>query len=1121
MAIALAGIPVIATGSLLGMQAGLVGSLLVCLLNGLFLTRAEETGCGAIIQASLPSIILLVPLGALVGRLRDLRLQAPPSPHALELQIPSENPRLLEEVVREREVVQTLLDTAEALNSTLQLDELLGRVLDELQRVVPYDAASISLLHDEHCWTIASRGLEHTPSRPFTLRELPLMEQVVHERGAVIVPDVRDHPDRAPKKESSPVHSRLGVPLLFKDRVVGVLMVDSHRANAYDEGASRLALAIAHQIAMVIESSRLYEQTQAQFREATLLHRVTTALSSTLDASQILPYVAHSLCEILHGTSVEIYSLDEEARSITVIADYVTSDATEEEQRSALGQAYSLAHLPTTAESLAQRRPLQIQVDLHELNAAQADPRERIRLEARGVQATLLLPMIAGDRTLGLAQVWDSRGPRRFTDREVAAGQTLVHQASIAMDHARLFEETQRRVRELRFLHDVGLAAASGVRIEETLQAAATALAAELQDIRVTIFLQDPKSDRLRVHASAGYPPGAITSLSFQRDEGIPGQVARYNKPIMVPDVRLSPDYIATTPDTRSALCVPMSSGPYAIGVLNIESPRTSAFTDDDRQLLSTLANNLALLVERARLFEEVEAARVELEHRAEALEQANVRLQELDRLKSQFLANMSHELRTPLNSIIGFSEVLIDGLMGDIPPEQKESIQDIHSSGRHLLALIDSILDLSKIEAGRVKLEPVALDVAELLAEVQTTVSPLIEEKSQVLTGHLADDGPLLIADRFRIKQVLLNLLNNANKFTPDGGHITLSCRLAAPDTALFSVADTGIGIKPEDQEIIFEEFRQANGSSARESPGTGLGLTISRRLIEMHSGRLWVESKYGHGATVHFLLPLAGPPTPEPASEAASLGEIGLPSRHKTALVVEDDHEVSNLLALYLQQEGYTPVQHWTGTGTLERARELRPTLIALEVALPDQDGWDVLRALKSDPKTEDIPVLIVSPMEDSESAINLGATDHLTKPLCRDDVHASLKRLMPEIQVLLVDDDPEIVAMLQAMLPAEWCTSLAAYDGDQGVAIARRERPDAIFLDLMLPGVSGFEVLERLRANVETADIPVIVLTAKDVTVQEHTLIDAHIQGLMYKTEISPQSLVAELRRLKVIR
>jgi signal transduction histidine kinase len=616
-----------------------------------------------------------------------------------------ENARLLRDAVQEREVAHTLLDTAETLSTTLRLDELLERVLDELQRVVPYDAASIRLVRNAYCWPVATRGLEHIPQKRFLLEEFPLVQRIVRERGPVIISEACDGSDGLPIWEH-PARSWLGVPLISKEDVVGVLLADSHHAGTYDEATARLALAFAHQVALAIDNSSLYEQTREQLREATLLHNVMAALSSTLDVDQILPYVARSLCEILNGTGVEVYRLDEETQTITVVVDYAASETAELGRPSTVGRTYALADLPAVAEALAQRCPLQVQADDPETG-----PDEQARLKAHGAQSALLLPMVARDRVLGFAQVWDSRNVRRFTEGEITVGQTLTHPAAIA--------------------------------------------------------------------------------------------------------------------------------------------------------------------IENARLFAEVEAARVELQLRAQALEEANVQLQEFDRLKSQFLASTTHELRTPLSSIIGFSEILIEGLMGELPDEYNSCVQSILANAQHLLILINDILDLSQIEAGRVLLEPTTFDVAKLLKEVQTTIRPMVERKSQTLTVEKADSLPLLTADRFRVKQVLLNLLSNASKFTPEEGHITLSCCTAdasasAPAAMIFSVADTGMGVRLEDQEIIFEEFRQADDALVKKVRGTGLGLAISKRLVEMHGGRIWVESEYDHGATFSFSLPLHGPVAQDLETEA-----------------------------------------------------------------------------------------------------------------------------------------------------------------------------------------------------------------------------------------------------------
>ncbi len=687
-------------------------------------------------------------------------------------------------------------------------------------------------------------------------------------------------------------------------------------------------------------------------------------------------------------------------------------------------------------------------------------------------------------------------------------------------------QSLQRHNLELAALNAVAQALASSLELRDILDEALARTVNALGFAGGLIALVDERTRDLVPFSHTGLPRPLIEHLETC---GLGGTLCDYvyqeRSPLGLEDL-----HEGAPVDVRRLLEVgvqsyagaPLVYQDHTLGTFCLFDTTPHPISETDYALLTAIGQQIGVAVENARLFEEVEAARVKLQQRAEALEETNIRLQELDRLKSQFLANMSHELRTPLNSIIGFSEVLLDGLVGEMPPEQKECVQDIHVSGEHLLALINDILDLSKIEAGRMTLEPTTFDAAELLAEVETTVTPLIEKKSHVFTIEQAEGMPLLTADRFRIKQVLLNLLSNACKFTPAKGHITLSCRLANSATMLFSVADTGIGIKPEDQEIVFEEFRQVDGSATREMTGTGLGLSISKRLVEMHGGRIWVESEYGHGATFSLLLPLASPPAAEPTAT----DDAAQPSDGKTVLVVEDDQQFSNLMALYLRQEGYTPVQHYSGAGVLERVRELRPALITLDIVLPDQDGWGVLLALKSDPQTKEIPVLVISSLESSELAFSLGAVDYLLKPVRWDDLQTLLDRLVipeptaRETTVLVVDDDTEVVSLLQAMLPAERYTLLPAYDGKEGVTLARREHPDAILLDLMMPGMSGFEVLEELRADAETVNIPIIVLTAKNVTAEERKLLDSHIQGLMRKVALTPQSLLAELRLLEAL-
>lgn len=343
---------------------------------------------------------------------------------------------------RAERVSQTLLDTAQALSTTLRLDRVLEKALDEIQRIVPFDAASISMLRDSRGWIVASRGLERVSWQRFDLREMPLIQRVVDQRGPVVVPDVRTEPDWISMEELHSVRSWLGAPLIARDEVIGLLMMDAYQAGTYDEESGRLASAFAHQVALAMENSRLYEQVRAKLRESNLLHSVTMALASTLDMGQMLPYVARSLCEILNGTSVEIYGLDESGEAFAVAARYVAGGGAA--PGSPLDQDCTLADWPVVAEALSQRLLMQAQADDPE-----TDPRLQEMLEACGTQAMLLLPMVAGDNVLGFSLVWDSQAERRFTEGEIATGQMLIHQATITVDNARLVEALRGRTAEL------------------------------------------------------------------------------------------------------------------------------------------------------------------------------------------------------------------------------------------------------------------------------------------------------------------------------------------------------------------------------------------------------------------------------------------------------------------------------------------------------------------------------------------------------------------------------------------------------------------------------------------------------------------------------------------------
>jgi PAS domain S-box-containing protein len=520
-------------------------------------------------------------------------------------------------------------------------------------------------------------------------------------------------------------------------------------------------------------------------------------------------------------------------------------------------------------------------------------------------------------------------------------------------------------------------------------------------------------------------------------------------------------------------------------------------------------------------VYEDITERRLVAEQRQarEAAEAAN-------RAKSNFLANMSHELRTPLNAIIGFSELLEDQAFGPLNEKQQRYVANVHSSGRHLLQLVNDILDLAKIEAGRMTLEPESINLTSLLQDMQRSIEPLAIAKRQTFKLEVADDLPLLLADRSKLKQILYNLLSNAIKFTKEGGGLGLR---ASPVPAngqgqpqiRISVWDTGIGIAPEDVSRIFLEFEQLDSSYVRQQEGTGLGLALSQRLVEAHGGRISVESVLGKGSTFTLVLPASQAALHDGLPLTQAVRTSGEDRKRPLVLVVEDDRTGRELLAHYLIENGYAVVYAGTGAEAFELARRLRPAAISLDILLPDGHGLDVLRRLHATPETKDIPVIVVSITDDRELGLSAGAAGWLVKPVNRHQFIAALDRVMPNGTgganrlALVVDDDAEAVELATDVLRQRGFEVLQAFGGTEGLALALERLPGLIVLDLSMPGMSGFAVAQQLRANPRTRYTPILVSTALDLSATERDELLRHVQTIVPKS--GPGGILEALERL----
>ncbi len=504
------------------------------------------------------------------------------------------------------------------------------------------------------------------------------------------------------------------------------------------------------------------------------------------------------------------------------------------------------------------------------------------------------------------------------------------------------------------------------------------------------------------------------------------------------------------------------------------------------------------------------------------ALVQAKSEAESASRAKSAFLANMSHELRTPLNAIIGYSELLKEDCEDLGYTDFILDIEKIRVAGTHLLSLINDILDFSKIEAGKMELNLEEFDVGSMLVAVESTVRPLIEKNSNTLHIEIDENLGAMVADVTKVRQVILNLLSNAAKFT-EHGQITLDVSEGTEhgvDYIRFDVRDTGVGMTPEQVARIFSEFTQADASTTRKFGGTGLGLAISRRFCQMMGGTIDAESTFGVGSTFTVQLPRRVQQPQDRASEQPIAPAADLPHDAMTILVIDDDATARDLLTRALMKEGFRVEIAADGRQGLERARVVRPDVITLDVLMPGMDGWAVLRELKADDNLSDIPVIMISMIDEKPLGFSLGASDYLMKPVNRHEMISILEKyrqsdVVRTSRVLVVEDDVDVRAMLTKILSDENWRVVEAGDGVEALEKISEEMPDLILLDLMMPDLDGFEFLAELRQYSERKQIPVIVLTAKELNPHELEKLRGSVESIMVKRSFNHGEFISAIR------
>lgn len=728
--------------------------------------------------------------------------------------------------------------------------------------------------------------------------------------------------------------------------------------------------------------------------------------------------------------------------------------------------------------------------------------------------STLVAPLVLHDAAIG-ALSFELSAQSSLSEDELHIIEAVTGQAAQALEAIRLFEQTQVAREEAETLYKVGRVLVTTEDEQEMLHTVLGSLLSllGLEQGGILFIEEGGKFGTLHALFEEGHPvqPGLRFPIEGNRSYE---KLIATKQPVIIEDVATDP-LVAIVREMNlarglvSLLLVPIIINDQVVGALGADSVgRKHQFTTREINLARAMADQLSIILENRRLLEEAKQRALELQKTAE-------RLKEIDKLKTQFLANMSHELRTPLNSIIGFSRVILKGIDGPLTELQKTDLNSIHNSGQHLLSLINNILDLSKIEAGKMDLNFEKVELSPIIKGVMSTAIALVKDKPIQLKQEVPADLPTIWADPTRMRQVILNLVSNACKFTEEG-EVLIRAEADASKVTI-RVSDTGIGIPEDKLENVFEEFTQVDASTTRKVGGTGLGLPISRHFVEMHHGEIWVESKLGYGSTFSFCIPIT--PSNTEAENSANLSLKGENKTDKIVAVIDDDPAVITLYEQLLERQDYQVIGISQSHDILAQIKALTPSAILLEVRLSGRDGWGILKELKKDPYTKEIPVIIYSTIDDKNHGFMLGAADYLLKPVVKQELLKALKHVMPanqeRIKVLVIDDHADDILLIRRIFEAQTNYKIIeASSGKQGLELAHNLNPDLIILDLTMPEMDGFSVVEALKHNDKTRSIPIIVVSAKELNLAEQNLLTGQVEVLLRKGIFTENELLKDV-------
>ncbi|HEX5809932.1 MAG TPA: GAF domain-containing protein [Anaerolineales bacterium] len=1016
-----------------------------------------------------------------------------------------ETQRLLRETEQRAQELAIINSVQEGLASQLEIQAIYDLVVDKIQETFNVQAVNISLYDSKNNLLIDGSTIErgqrmHDESVPpygFRLHVIRTREPLVINQD---IDRLRvEYGNRILSGEGA--RSAIFMPMVVGNEVTGIITIQNlDQENAFQASDVRLLQTLANSMSVALENARLFNETQRLLKETeqraqefAVIGKVSQALVSETEVDSMINLIGTQMQEIFDADIVYLALLDRETNLIHFPYQVGESFGTLN-----LGQGL-------TSKIIETGEPLLFNQDVNERSREIG-----ATMVGRDVLSYLGVPIKAGGETIGVISVQSTTREGAFTDDSLRLLTTIAANAGAAIHTARLHGETQRNANQMATIASVGRELSATLDLQ-TVTRTVVEHVHRLFAARDTILrLLDSDGQTLRTSLALGKYAAENSADLLALGQGITGSIAQSGIAEVIDKVGLDPRavHVAGTPDQEeipeTMMVAPLIASSRTIGVISVYKDRTSGtFSQVDLDFLVGLGRQAAIAIENSRLFDEAQHARA-------AAEQAN-------KAKSTFLANMSHELRTPLNAIIGFTRIVRKKSDGLIPEKQLDNLDKVLASSEHLLGLINTVLDIAKIEAGRMDVIASNFSIGALADQCANLTNPLL--KPQVTLEKQVDPGlGIIYSDQDKIKQIVLNLLSNAAKFTHEGG-IRLIIEKCDEDLLRISVADSGIGISEEALARIFDEFQQADASTTRQYGGTGLGLAISRNLARLLGGDLNATSEPGKGSTFSLTIPSQYGKKPaslsEPVSQARSQDD---PSK-KRILVIDDDPDAAYLLQESLSQEEFIVTGAPNGHAGLQLAREGRFDAILLDILMPETDGWQVLNDLKTDSTTVDIPVILLTIVDKKALGFKLGAAAYLLKPLDPPVVLNALRRVIgerghPHRHVLVVDDDPNVGEMLRQTLPAGEFELTCAEDGAAGLQAIEARRPDIILLDLMMPRLDGFGMIERLRADPGLRSIPVIVISAKELTEEESRMLKESVAYVIKKQGFNSELLLQDI-------